>query len=212
MRFLVEHLRVKDIIEKSDLYKLDDTIEFMVNSLENRILNSTSTRQYIIDLYKKTLSEKFETNKCKIQHALRKNDEYYEKLFESGIGNDYYYLIWSVKSLKTIIETEKIKSKKLKTAELLPIVERSGITKDGLHRAKYHKSPIIIAEVPFLNPHYLIVDGNHRLLYKEMTGEKYIDCYILKSSHHKKAMVNELFRYIYDLNVNIGLLLHRRQY
>jgi len=111
--------------------------------------------------------------------------------------------------LNAVIEKEKIKPVKLETAPLIPFVNQSGITKDGLHRAKDRSSPIIIAEIPFLNPQYLIVDGNHRLVYKSTSGERYIEGYLLKPEQHKKAMVNELFRYLFDFNAKIGSLLHR---
>ncbi|CDZ23755.1 hypothetical protein CCDG5_0625 [[Clostridium] cellulosi] len=210
MKHLVRYLRSGRRIKQSDIFSLDDTIEFLFNSYHGYPNNDEKQRQFMIDKYKNELAVIYRYNIRRIRRTLRKSDEYYEKYFETGIGNDYYNLIWSVRKLKSIISASNIKPIKMETDKLINLVNLSGITKNGLRRAKHNKRPIIVAEFPYLNQRYLVVDGNHRLYYRAKRGDRLIDCYLLSPQQHKKAMVNDLFRYIFDLNAELGNVLHRK--
>lgn len=211
MKFLVNKLRGANSISQDDLFKMENTIDFMVNSFDN-FCSINISKNIAAQKYKELLSKAYETNINKIRRRLRQNDEYFEILFETGIGNDYYNLIWSVKKLKRIISSEKVKPVIMLTSPLENLVNINGITKDGLHRAKYNNKPIIIAQFPYLTQKYVIVDGNHRVMYKNIKGENHIDCYILDSDQHKNAFVNELFRYLFDLNAELSSNLHYKFY
>lgn len=210
MRYLVERMRGSGGIKRSYLYSLDDTIAFYIRSAGG--YSGLTQRQEQAGLYKNLLNSQYRAEIGSIRHALRRSGEYYEERFETGIGSDYYYLVWSVKRLQFLIKKAGLRPVARAVKPMLPLVNLRGITKKGLAAARHNPSPIILAEIPFTGAGLTILDGNHRLISRGERGDVTVDCFVLPPELHKRAMMGELFRYLFNFNTNINSALHPGQY
>jgi hypothetical protein len=210
MALLAEQLRNGYKIKQSDIFALDDTFNFLLNSVGMGELSLMERdMKGKIETYKQNLNDMYKAEKNRIRYELLRRGQYYEKQFDTGVGYDYFNLIWNVNKLQNMVTRDHISVQNISVAQLIQSVDVHGLTKDGLNRARKNKNPIILAEIPYLSVCHVVVDGNHRLYTQNELGNKFIQCYILKPSQHSKAMVSSLFRYLFEFNVFAGLTLRR---
>lgn len=129
-----------------------------------------------------------------------------EETFEKNIIslNSYYKIIWSINHLNTIITTQHLISQEIEISDLEDSLECNEINQNHLKYTK--KEPIIICEMPHINPKYIIVDGNHRLKAKCSGNVRTINGFILPIKVHAEAIKSEFIKNIVKIHFNMFLI------
>lgn len=203
MRFFITGLRRKKKIEKSDLYNLDSMFDD-INKLLSSNQNGNKLFGHLSDDYRLILDKKFKERRTRIKSKLLKNDEFFEKHLTTG--NSYINLIWSVRSLNSIILASRLKPQKFDCNSLYQYAELLDITQDGLRRAEYNKKPVIVAQNFNIRPSFIILDGNHRVVYNHAKGNKNLSGYLMAPDLFTRGFVDSYFKTLYTAYLNLNLI------
>jgi len=55
-------------------------------------------------------------------------------------------------------------------------VDNEGINQPSLENVKKNKEPIIVGYFPQVHPHYIVLDGNHRVMSRHTRHKRFIRC------------------------------------
>lgn len=130
--------------------------------------------------------------------------EYYEQTVDL-YGGSYYTITWNIGLAKNIAKKHYPQNPNMEfyLPTIAKFVDADTLDKAYFHQALQNNEPIIAAYHPGVDPPFVIIDGNHRVMSKVNAGEKYISGYLLKPTMHLECMASTLDQALYIMHHNL---------
>ncbi|MCB2310631.1 hypothetical protein LGL55_05780 [Clostridium tagluense] len=206
---LIDELKYgKTNFNKEDIFMMDTLFKNFEILKGIKKVNGYANLENMVNDYKNKLDNIFIKSDGhlgdRILEAIGENP--YQRTIDLSFG-EYYNLIWNVDKLKKIINENKIKKRPFLLTGLIDVVDENGINKFALENASKNKKPIIVGYFPQLNPHYIVIDGNHRVMSRYQRHKKIIMGYEISPQYLAKGLAGEIFKNLFIMHLNMHAVL-----
>lgn len=202
----------KNNLVKEDIFKMDTFLENvkMLKGIEKlQKINEYHNLDNMIESYKIKLDETFMHHDGNLGNIILKRvgKNPYQRTIDLPFEGEYYNLIWNVEKLVEVINENKIKPRWFSVTKLMKVVDKEGINEFALDNAKGNKMPIIVGYFSQLNPSYIVLDGNHRVMSRYQRHKCFIKGYELLPQYLAKGLAGDIFKDLFFMHLNIYTVL-----
>lgn len=183
----------------NNVYKLDKLFKF-VKSKASNIPNISN----IIDEYESILSESLKKSDISPYSSIGQR---YKRDIIMPDG-EFYYVIFDIPTATKIIKRDNLIPDAILLSEIEQRIDVSNLDMSYLETAIDNKTPIIAVDYNPMNIHF-VIDGNHRAFANKRFNVKGMTlCYNLNSKQLLECLSSDIFKNLYMVHNNIGLLLN----
>lgn len=193
----------KTYIEKDDLFNLDNLFMQMKNNSLNigKQVNNVPYLKEMAVSYENLLNNYYNKEKFNLYNEFISGTEYFEK--EIIIQNNYIKLIINIDKLCNKINTGKYVSRDVPTKDLIVFSKDNSLCYEGKERAKTNTKKPILLYCPFVNPSFIIIDGNHRVNYNYSMGKTMMSIYPISINDLSYCYPSTLMEILIGIILNI---------
>ncbi|MUV37135.1 hypothetical protein JNUCC1_00941 [Lentibacillus sp. JNUCC-1] len=207
----------------SDRYQINDFLESIANKSIFKLNGLSIKNEYprlrqTIKKYKKKIEEaakepmdeiKDIMNSDSVIRVIDGNTQTFTQTIDLTNG-DFYNITWSVTKAMEVVDTYDLPPMSFFVNVISDGIAPGAIESQRLKAVANSKDPIFIVSYPLLNTRtqMVVIDGNHRLMNKILSGEERINGYYLDNQYQDKALAGELDRTLYKVHYNLGAIIN----